>query len=343
VGKKQIEYHTKPRGDNPWDDDAPFSYAETWLGSRQCISHINRKISGEDTHWLHYAIGKYFSAALEGRAKKPISQHSCLILGSNEGWIEQSLCKAGFTGPIIATDIAEKPLQRAMAKAAELGYTNVTHLLADLNDFSLTDKHDFVVAEGVLHHIENIEPCLRRLNDLLTETGVFILVEFEGAFRFQLPELQVRWINAALNVMPKALRPFPKDGEGDHPPSLKDAARVPYVKPTEESIVVFDPSEAYSGAALKELIPRVFRVVERKGFGGAILSYITGHFDFQRANNDPFASSFLEILIQLEDTLIDTGILQDDFVFYALAKGAAARGHQRQQPTTSNAQEAKHQ
>jgi 2-polyprenyl-3-methyl-5-hydroxy-6-metoxy-1,4-benzoquinol methylase len=57
---------------------------------------------------------------------------------------------------------------------------------------------DFIVAEGVLHHVANLEPCLRHLHELLEPDGLLIAVEFEGPFRFQLEERQVRWINAAL-------------------------------------------------------------------------------------------------------------------------------------------------
>ena len=40
--------------------------------------------------------------------------------------------------------------------------------------------------------------------------GFLFAAEFEGPVRFQLSELQVSWINAALSILPKALRPLPK-------------------------------------------------------------------------------------------------------------------------------------
>ena len=43
-----------------------------------------------------------------------------------------------------------------------------------------------------------------------------------------------------------------------------------------------------------------------------------GHFDFKRANEDEYSTSWLKILIQIEDTLIKNVILDDDFVFYVL-------------------------
>ena len=48
--------------------------------------------------------------------------------------------------------------------------------------------------------------------------GAFLFtVEFEGPFRFQLSELQVRWINLALRLMPRPLRPVPRDDRSPFP------------------------------------------------------------------------------------------------------------------------------
>jgi len=308
---------------NPWNADVPVSYSEMWLGANECIGNIQRKISGDsNTHWLPYAIGKYLSPAI-GLIKpnKPREQYRCLLLGSSEGHMERMLCEKGFTGEIVASDIAEKAIARAKQKMETLGYKNVTYVVADLNKDTFDGKFDFIIAEGVLHHIHNIEPCLKMLSSILQSDGYFILVEFEGAVRFQLPERQVRWINAALSILPKELRPFHQndnDTEKHLPATPKENRTIYYLPPSEADIVAFDPSEAASGPELKRLIPLVFNVVERTGFGGTLLSYMTGHFDFRRANEDEFARSWLKILMQIEETVIQNELLDDDFVFYVL-------------------------
>jgi len=312
-------------GGNPWNTDSPVSYNEMWLGAKECNNNIQQKISGDpNVHWLPYVIKKYFPPALGAAASlKKKEEFRCLLLGSNEGYMERMLCDRGFTGEIIASDIAEKALARAKEKADALGYKNVTYIAADLNKATFEGKFDYIIAEGVLHHIENIETCLKMLSSILQPNGYFILVEFEGPVRFQLPEIQVRWINAALSVLPKELRPFPKNTntEGKPLPATSNENKmIYYIPPSEADIMAFDPSEAVSGPELKRLIPFYFDVVERTGFGGTLLSYMTGHFDFQRANKDEFARSWLKILIQIEDTLIQNKILEDDFVFYVLRK-----------------------
>lgn len=309
---------------NPWNEDKAVSYDGMWLGCETCIKHIQRKVSGdENTHWINYAIEKYLAPAIgQKEACKDQSAYRCLILGANEGWIERELCRHGFIGEIVASDIADKALARAAEKSKALGYENITYVVADLNEEleNVPGTFDFIIFEGVLHHIVNIESCLQRLESKLVSGGVMLGTEFHGPFRFQLNEHQVNWINAALAVIPKSLRPFPRDEFGNHPASPQENMRVHYVAPSEESIRQMDPSEAICGFKLRELFTNGFDVIEEKGFGGTLLSYMVGHFDFKRANEDAFANSWLKVLIQTEDTLISTGILEDEYVFWVLKK-----------------------
>lgn len=66
----------------------------------------------------------------------------------------------------------------------------------------------------------------------------------------------------------------------------------------------------------------MFRIVERKGYGGTILQYISDHFDFRRAGRDAFAARWLEHLIDAERTLIETGILAHENHFTVGARKA---------------------
>lgn len=316
-------------GKNPWNADAPVSYTEMWLGADECIENIQQKTTGDpELHWLPYAIDKYLAPAIGAvPSEKPKKEYRCLLLGSSEGHMERMLCEKGFEGEIVASDIAEKALTRAKQKIEVLGYDNVTYVAADLNTDSFEGQFDYIIAEGVLHHIVNIESCLKMLSSILKPNGYFILVEFEGPVRFQLPEHQVRWINAALGILPKGLRPFPPgrhEQEKNLPATPRENQTLYYLPPAEADVMAFDPSEAVSGPALKRLIPQMFEIVEKKGFGGTLLSYMTGHFDFKRTNTDEYARSWLRILIQIEDTLIQNKMLDDEFVFYVLQNQNAA-------------------
>jgi len=97
-------------------------------------------------------------------------------------------------------------------------------------------------------------------------------------------------------------------------------ARVFFPRPSEQSIEAFDPSEAISGHLMRSAIADTFRIVERKPYGGTLLSYMTGHFPFSQANENPNVDAWLRVLIQIEDTVTGTGVLPDEFVFYVLGR-----------------------
>jgi len=297
---------------NPWNGDTPFTYDGMWIATRTCQSHINVKISGDkEVGWLPYALNRYFAS--RNRTCR------CLVLGCAEGWVVEHLCRAGFAGPIIASDIADKALARTRDRLRQFG--NVTYVAADLNSHRFEGPFDLVIAEGVLHHIENLEECLEGLHDALAPDGFLIAVEWEGPYLFQLPDEQVRWINAALNVLPKMFRAgFPGDPEPTLPATAADMTRVYFPRPVPASIGSFDPSEAVAGHLLREGIARAFDIVERKPFGGTLLSYMTGHFPFDLANESPDINAWLQVLMHLEDTLTETGILPPEFVFYVLRR-----------------------
>lgn len=297
---------------NPWNTDKPFNIAGMWFSAQLCNEVINRAISGnESVGASQYLVEKYLKDFPDTRA---------LVVGSNEGYMTTSLRQYGYRGAITETDIADKAMERAAAKYKELGLTGITQVLADLNKDVIPGEFDFIVAEGVLHHIEQIEFCLKNLFNSLRPGGLLIAIEYIGPVRFQLSDLNVQWINAALDAMPRSLRPFDSTERLEFPPSPADAARVYYVAASEEAIRQFDPSEACIGEILDELLCRQFAVLERKGFGGTLLSYMTGHFDFERSNHDPFAREWLNCLITLEQTVIKSGILPDHFCFYVLKK-----------------------
>ena len=312
ASSEAIERESINRPSNPWNNNEPFSYAGMWIGTNACQQNINRKISGsENVRWLPYSLDRYVSLNRESCR--------CLVLGCSEGWVVEYLCQNGFTGEIVASDIADKALARAKARLQ--AFENVRFVLADLNTDHFEGRFDLIIAEGVLHHIQDLDACLQRLHAALSAEGLLIAVEFEGPFRFQLPDQQLYWINAALNVLPKAFRGgFDGDGQPSYPANLRDMARVYYPKPTEQSVEDFDPSEAISGHLMQSAILKRFRVLERKPFGGTLLSYMTGHFPFSQANENPNVDAWLRVLMQIEDTITSTGILPDEFVFYVLGR-----------------------
>lgn len=297
---------------NPWNADSAKSYNGFWLGTRVAKQHINRKTSGNpEIGWLDHFWSSYGSSlGVESR---------CLILGANEGWIERRLREVGYRGYILATDIADKALARAKAEAEARGYDNIEYRVADLNTDSFDKPFDCIIAEGVLHHIEQTERILRHLHDILAPSGVLFGVEWSGPFRFQLPPEQVRWVNALLAAVPAELRPQYR-GPGGVPPPMEYLQKVYFVKTAEADVAKMDPTEAIAGTKVADLVPEIFRVLEWKGFGGTLLSYMGGHFPFERSDSERYVETFVEMMLLMEDKLIESGLFKDEFFAFAAAR-----------------------
>jgi SAM-dependent methyltransferase len=298
---------------NPWDADAPFDYSAVWPASGPIVESMCRKLTGDPYKgWHQYAIDRYVQPAFgNGDAR-------CLILGSSEGTVERLLCAAGFSGEIVASDIAANALARAKQQADGLGYRNIRHVQADLNTDSFDGRFSFIIAEGVLHHVREIARCLRMLGDRLADDGVLIAAEFVGPVRFQLPTVQVAWINAMLGMLPAGLR-FIDTAEPLLPATPEQHAENLYQPPTLEHMLAFDPSEAVIGPLLKQLMPQHFDVIEEVGMGGTITTYPQGLLDFARTNEAAYRP-FMDAAIALEDALIKTRILSSDYVLYVARK-----------------------
>ena len=71
-----------------------------------------------------------------------------------------------------------------------------------------------------------------------------------------------------------------------------------------------DPSEAIRSSELLLLLSQYFQVIEVKGYGGTLLHLlledIAGNFGEDQNHH-------LERLFDLEDEMIDSGVLEDDF------------------------------
>jgi len=299
---------------NPWDSEKPYDYSSSWICVPRYTKVLNQRLTGDpEVGWIEYGVKKYLDVA--NSAGK-----SCLVLGSNEGDAVVALRSFGFQGRIVASDIAEKALARSAQKMDRLGLTDIHHMPADLNSHVFEEQFDYIIAEGVLHHIAFIERCAGALRDALKPGGALLAMEFVGAFRFQFSDLQQHWINAALAAIPRKYRPVTRDQAGAYPATAEERARVYYVTPSIEAMLAFDPSEAVSGHKFDRVFKEAFELVEERDGGGNLVMNITGHFPFELAAENEDCGRWLDVITSIEGALIDSGILQSDLKFYCFKK-----------------------
>lgn len=90
--------------------DPSNSVASSWLCCEECLRRVQRKTSDDErVHGLPRCLSAYCRPAREDApATRPRHLDRCLALGAIEGWMERSWRQRGFTGEIVASDIAEK-------------------------------------------------------------------------------------------------------------------------------------------------------------------------------------------------------------------------------------------
>jgi hypothetical protein len=110
-------------------------------------------------------------------------------------------------------------------------------------------------------------------------------------------------------------------------PQLKAGAtsgqpKTRVVRPTLEEMNAGDPSEAIRSSELLPLLSQFFQVVEVKGYGGTLLHLLLEDI---AENFGEDQNRHLQRLFDLEDEMIDSGVLEDDFAAIIAQKEVGVR------------------
>jgi SAM-dependent methyltransferase len=269
-----------------------------WLQHPLVQERINLKISGSpQINRFEYFLHQY----LEGRL--PVER--ALTLGSGLGDLERGLCQYGFAQTHQGVDLSGEAVRIAAERARAAGLDHLSYRTADLNTIKLErEAYDVVFGISSVHHVKNLEHLFQQVQQALKPGGYFFLDEFIGPSRFQWTDVQLQAINEQLRLLPKEVRPRISDRK-----KLKE--RV--IRETVAEVIASDPSEAVRSSEIVPLVAEYFRVVEVKGYGGAILHQllydIAGNFSVQ--NNGSL--DHLQRLFALEDELTAAGTVSNDF------------------------------
>lgn len=142
-------------------------------------------------------------AALRGQNK------SILFAGCGTG---REAVNAALNFPasrIVAIDLSRASLAYGIRKARELGVPNLSFAQADL--LALSDhetRYDWIVASGVLHHLEDPEAGLRALLALLRSCGVLRIALYSRLARGAVREARALIRDAGLPATPAGIRAF---------------------------------------------------------------------------------------------------------------------------------------
>src|SRR5207247_3708726 len=227
-----------------------------WLQHPLVQERINLKVSGTTKmNRFEYFLDRYL------KGKMPVER--ALTLGSGVGELERGLCQYGFARFHEGLDLSDEAVRIATQKAALAGFGHIRYQTADLNTVMLArTSYDVIFGVSSIHHVQNLEHLFKQVQRAIKPGGYFFLDEFVGPSRFQWTDVQIQIMNDQLQQLPNHLRRLISG-----PSKFKE--RV--VRKSAAYMAAADPSEAVRSSEILPLLAEYFRILEIKGYGGAIL------------------------------------------------------------------------
>jgi SAM-dependent methyltransferase len=259
-------------------------YAPNWYAF--CAAYINESISGmtdlSPTPWVWQ---QFFQST-------PVE--AALEIGCLNGKKLLGLLSEKMVLRCYGVDIARGAIDEAKRLAREKRLDDKIHFsIMDLNESSLApEAYNWIISNGVLHHISNLEVCIKNIYDSLLPGGYLSASEFTGPSRYQYSQEEVDFINEARSMLPVEL--------GGN--TLFDPAEL-------RSKLNADPSEAIRSDDINEILNRTFDKLIVKSYGGNILMRALGQDFFKNYNSDKHShtTAFLK-LIDFERELLKSSI-----------------------------------
>lgn len=119
-----------------------------------------------------------------GIGRKEIAGKRCVDLGCGSGRFAFALAEIG-AAEVVCVDVSVENLAFVQKKAQDFGFKNINCVHADVRKTPLASEHyDFVVSNGVAHHIADLELVLAEAYRLTISGGglwLFLVGPFQGA------------------------------------------------------------------------------------------------------------------------------------------------------------------
>jgi SAM-dependent methyltransferase len=253
--------------------------------------------------WVEYCIGTFL------QSDGPVS--NMLSIGCGSGSLERDLFRLNAFHHCDAIDIAPAAVETAIREAVSMGARSIDYRVEDVEKTDLpAGRYDAVWFNGSLHHIRELELVCERVRRSLKPNGWLFFNEYVGANHFAFGPQQVEAITHAFGLIPERYRVsfvHGSAGQVQH--------RVPLPDPIE--VVRTDPSEAVRSQDILELVGDYFDIQTINPCGGSLLQFLLHGIAGNFRQEDAHAMRILQMLFDIEDGLIESGVLKSDFIVVA--------------------------
>lgn len=233
-----------------------------------------------------------------------------LSVGCGTGELERTLARLNAFHECDAWDIAPGGIDIARRLAREAGFGNIRYEVRDVTAAPLPPEHyDAVWFESSLHHIEPLERVCEQVARTLKPDGFLFLNEYVGPSAFAFSARQKELIRAAFALIPGRFRRSFQIGG----PERLGSAPIP----TPAEVLAEDPTESVRSADILPVVSDYFDIVSRRDTGGTLLQFLLHGIAGNFHEGDPESLRVLRMLMDIEDTLLETGEVRSDFVVIA--------------------------
>jgi SAM-dependent methyltransferase len=187
-------------------------------------------------------------------------------------------------------------MAQSLASSHGMG-ERLTYFVGDFNaPMRRSQRYDAIFFHQSLHHVWKLERLFFDTLRVLRRNGLVYLDEYVGPSRFEWTDENLALQRAAFQTIPAALRRV-----AELPPPIQED----------------DPSEAFRSSEIVPLLHRGFDIIERRDYGGTILSVLFPAVDFAHAPSD-----LVDDLIKTEQRLLAEGAPS----FYTIIVARPKRG-----------------
>lgn len=283
---------------------AELSEQVYWLAVPEVMRRHQRNLTGgRFENWVDAVVFDFFAD------RTPVDH--ILSLGCGDGALERDLARLNFFDRCDALDLSPVAIGKARTLAAGLGLADrIRYEAVDINAITLAAaEYDSIWFNGSLHHVAALEHVLDQCSQALKPEGYLVVNEYVGPNRFDFTPRQKQAMEAAWQLIPER---FKRSCIPGHLGSIQ--LHAPFPDPTEVAAV--DPSEAVRSADIVSELGSRFEIRCERKAGGSILQFLLAGIAGNFRTTDPESVRVLEMLFEIEDSLIEVGELDSDFMLF---------------------------
>lgn len=281
-----------------------------WLANPLINQHFNFRLVGERDFksWVKFTFDYHLGGELKD---------SVLSVGCGSGELERGLAQLGVARNIIGIDLSPKRIAIAREKALELNLQDtVTYIEANAENMELgSATYDAIYFNSSLHHMSDLDEILSNCSKALRPGGRLFVNEYIGPNRFAFNERERQLMSNVFQLIPERYRV-------SHAKADLGQVRTEVGIPDPLEVARVDPSEAIHSEEISDAVARHFDIVEQNNTIGSLMQFMLDGIAGNFKESDPQSISILNMIFEIERSLVDSGELRPHFALIVGAKPA---------------------